>query len=191
MTHALLQAPVEPLPGRQSGFDRNVVVERDDSRRFAKRRSLRDDGTDMTRLRYLIFGILLAVSASACGAPVDTASTQGIDSQAPQSVTTTDSTLAEPARAASEWVHVKYREDGAVDVAEFEHFEPLDPPVTEAWYDRSKLYMIVNLEGTNYHYCRFSADDWAGFVDSGDAGSYYASHIRGSNDCRRGGVPSY
>lgn len=148
------------------------------------------DQNDMARVRSLIFGVLLAVSASACGATVDTTPTQDIDRRAPQFATTTASTLSESARLASEWVDVKYREGGPVDVAEFEHFEPRDPPVTEAWYDRSNLYLIVNLEGTNYHYCRFLAGDWVGFVDSGDAGSHYASQIRGSHDCRRGGVPS-
>ena len=136
----------------------------------------------MAHLRTVILGILITVALTACGADIRSEPRAPTAGAAASQASAPDGSL---------WVHVKYRSGGPVDVAGFAHHRPLDPPVNEAWYDASNQYMIVNLEGTNYHYCRFTRGDWADLVNASNAGSYYQGQIRGSFDCRGGGVPSY
>lgn len=136
----------------------------------------------MTLRRAGVLFVLGSVGLAACTGDV---------SPTPTPVIVTASTRA-TAPDGSLWIHVKYRQEGPVDVSDFEHHRPYDdPPVDEAWYDAPNRYMIVNLDGTNYHYCQFTRIDWDRFVGASDAASYYTSHIRGDFDCRDGGVPSY
>jgi len=91
------------------------------------------------------------------------------------------------------YVTVKYR-DGDVDVAN-PRFEYLDTSTSSfvqgAWYDFSEQYMIINLNGTNYHYCSLPSSVWQEFMTAESFGSYYNSDIKGYYDCRENPVPNY
>jgi len=60
------------------------------------------------------------------------------------------------------WVSVKYRSD-PVDVGA-PYFDSLDRSgssvVRDAWFDQKSQYLVINLNGTNYHYCGLSEDVW-------------------------------
>ena len=60
-----------------------------------------------------------------------------------------------------------------------------------AWYDDANDYMVINLKGTNYHYCRFPRSEWNGLLNAPSHGRYYHQNIKGRYDCRLGGVPGY
>jgi len=91
----------------------------------------------------------------------------------------------------SEYVNVKYR-DTKVDVASFEYLDGGDSSfVREAWYDDNNQYMIINLNGTNYHYCGLPSSTWDSLRESSSLGSFYNSSIKGHYDCRVNPVPSY
>ncbi len=61
-----------------------------------------------------------------------------------------------------------------------------------AWWDAISSYLVVDLNGTLYHYCAFNADDVDGLVGATSGGDYYQAHVRGSHDCRVvGTVPVY
>lgn len=88
---------------------------------------------------------------------------------------------------------IKYRST-PVDVDK-PYFESLDTSgsslVRGAWYDKSKRYMIISLNGTNYHYCGLDEDTWSSFKSSDSFGRAYNSTIKGNFDCRIFPVPSY
>ena len=63
--------------------------------------------------------------------------------------------------------------------------------VRGAWYDASKDYMVIDLNGTKYHYCRFPSGTWKGLLSSTSHDRYYKTMIKGRYDCRKGGVPKY
>jgi hypothetical protein len=100
-----------------------------------------------------------------------------------------------------EWITIKYRPT-AVNVSNgyFYYWQPEIPGnLLEAWWDRYNNYLIVNLRGTNYHYCSFSEFSWTALRDSarlsdkGGVDSYFRRFIRGSDsyDCRLNPVPEY
>ncbi len=88
---------------------------------------------------------------------------------------------------------VKYR-DTLVDVGApyFENLGRLDSTlVYDAWYDEKNSYMVINLSGTNYHYCGFGKSDWKSLETASSMGRWYRANIKGSFDCRIYPVPSY
>ena len=88
---------------------------------------------------------------------------------------------------------VKYR-DTLVDIAApyFENLGRLDSTlVYDAWYDENNSYMVINLSGTNYHYCGFRRSDWKNLQTASSMGRWYRANIKGSFDCRIYPVPSY
>lgn len=100
-----------------------------------------------------------------------------------------------------EWITIKYRPT-PVNVANgyFNYWRPEVPGnLLEAWWDRYNRYLIVNLSGTNYHYCSFSDFSWTALRDSarlpdkGGVDSHFRRFIRGSDsyDCRSSPVPNY
>jgi len=103
------------------------------------------------------------------------------------------SDIREGSQYAPNYVYVKYR-DGLVDIAN-PRFEYLDTSksswVRGAWYDDDNQYMIINLSGTNYHYCGIPASIWNSFKLTDSFGSFYNSHIKGRYDCRIYPVPQY
>lgn len=63
--------------------------------------------------------------------------------------------------------------------------------VNGAWYDSQNKYMIINLSGTNYHYCGLPSSIWSSFKLASSFGTYYNSNIKGKYDCRVNPIPSY
>lgn len=94
---------------------------------------------------------------------------------------------------AEQLLTVKYRAT-PVDV-DGPHFEPLDTAnssfIRGAWYDKSKQYMLINLQGTNYHYCGLDAQTWNDFKASESFGKSYHARIKGQFDCRQTPAPEY
>ena len=91
------------------------------------------------------------------------------------------------------WVTVKYRPT-SVDVGApyFERLGRADSTlVYAAWYDDGNNYMVINLTGTNYHYCGFPRSSWIALQTAGSMGSHYRSNIKGRYDCRVHFVPTY
>ena len=88
---------------------------------------------------------------------------------------------------------VKYR-SSSVDVDK-PYFEVLDTSESSwiggAWYDEGNQYMIINLNGTNYHHCGLLKEVWRGLKRASSFGSYYTKQIRGKYDCREHRVPEY
>lgn len=88
---------------------------------------------------------------------------------------------------------IKYRDD-SVDIAHprFEsHNTSRSSFIRNAWYDSTEDYMIINLNGVNYHYCGMPGSAWDGFKSASSLGSYYRENIKGDFDCRIHPVPSY
>jgi hypothetical protein len=91
----------------------------------------------------------------------------------------------------SEYLSVKYR-NTKVDVASFEHLDGGDSSlVRNAWYDDGNHYMIINLNGTNYHYCGLPSSTWSSLKSASSLGSFYNSSIKGKYDCRVNPMPNY
>lgn len=92
-----------------------------------------------------------------------------------------------------DWVTVRYRPT-AVDVGApyFERLGRADSTlVYAAWYDDEANYMVINLAGTNYHYCGFPRSAWIALQTAGSMGRHYQSNIKGRYDCRVHFVPTY
>jgi hypothetical protein len=96
-----------------------------------------------------------------------------------------------------QWVTVKYR-DTPVNVASgsFTHWLPLSSQtgnVRQVWYAANSEYMLIQLGGTVYHYCDFSAYQWNALLGADNVDSHYALFIRGGalNDCRYSSVPQF
>jgi len=128
----------------------------------------------------------------------------GIESEAPAEVQELVGAVSDaPTEAASGstatrswkpiWVTVKYRPT-PVDVGA-PHFKSLGHResrlVTGAWYDGGNNYLVINLNGTNYHYCGFPRSAWQALRNAESMGRHYNAEIRGEHDCRNYIVPSY
>ena len=91
------------------------------------------------------------------------------------------------------WVSVRYRSD-PVDLAVPGRFELLIPDSTlvdAVAYDPTNGYLLIALDGVWYHYCRVPDGVWDRLSTAASAGSFYNAELRGSFDCRAGGIPSY
>ena len=91
------------------------------------------------------------------------------------------------------FVSIKYRSD-PVDVAApyFEKLERSDSSmVLEAWFDSNNQYLVINLVGTNYHYCSLPNVIWDSLKAADSMGTYFQSSIKGGYDCRIHPVPIY
>ena len=93
------------------------------------------------------------------------------------------------------WVTVKYRST-PVDVGTggFEHWTNENPGnVREGWFDVRNDYMLLNLDGTVYHYCNVSIAWWRSLTSAKSADLQFDLYFKGSMiyDCRRYAVPSY
>ena len=93
--------------------------------------------------------------------------------------------------AASADIYVKYQ--GWVDETQMADLWTKDSSVVyNMWYDDYYEYLIVNLQGTNYHYCGIPSDVVAEWQFSSSLGTYYSWYIRGNYDCRyQGTIPPY
>jgi len=88
---------------------------------------------------------------------------------------------------------IKYRPTTVdVDKPYFEYLNTLRSSfVRGAWYDKKNRYMIINLSGTNYHYCGVEEGTWKVFKSSPSFGKAYNSMFKGRFDCRINPVPTY
>lgn len=88
-----------------------------------------------------------------------------------------------------ESVDVKYH--GAVSLENFDCFA-LKPSslVKRVCYHHANSHLLVNLQGTFYHYCAVPDDLVFAFVNADSLGSFYRDKIKGQNhDCRMHGLP--
>ncbi len=148
-----------------------MASRRDAPASSARRRSL----PGLTALVALAAGIMLG----ACGSSAGT-----VQIERPSGGST----------AESEWVVVKYR-DSPVDVRSpgFVELDRSDSSLIKAaWYDTSNDYLVINLNGTNYHYCAFPGSAWSELISADSMGSHFRDRIKGNYDCRHVGVvPGY
>jgi len=87
---------------------------------------------------------------------------------------------------------IKYRDTPVCLDRGFEYQStPKSSWIGGAWYDRKNQYMVINLKGTLYHYCRMPPEIWAAFKVADSYGRFYEGNIKGRFDCRLGGVPAY
>ena len=64
--------------------------------------------------------------------------------------------------------------------------------VKNIWYDNYNEYLIVDLKGTNYHYCGIPEDEVHDWQFAPSLGRYYYQNIKGNYDCRyQGTIPGY
>ena len=91
------------------------------------------------------------------------------------------------------YVSIKYRAD-PVDIGA-PYFEALDRSdssvVNDAWFDESNQYLVINLQGTAYHYCGLPNAIWNALKAAESMGSYFQDQIKGNFDCRVLPVPEY
>lgn len=91
------------------------------------------------------------------------------------------------------YISVKYR-NSSVDI-NHSRWEKIDTSsssfVNGAWYDSQNRYMIINLNGTYYHYCGLPLSAWSSFKSASSFGSHFNSNIKGRYDCRVNPVPDY
>jgi hypothetical protein len=99
------------------------------------------------------------------------------------------------AEVRSENVDVKYR--GPVDLKTFECRDITRSSfIQRVCYDKAQSYMIINLRGTNYHYCELPTATYDALIIAPSMGQFYNANIKGSGkdgpyDCRTHRVPSY
>jgi len=90
----------------------------------------------------------------------------------------------------SEVVQVKYR--GDVSLRPFRCTEISESSVVKrVCYDRSNRYMLINLNGTYYHYCGIDSDTVSNLLSADLKGRFYNVNIKQRFDCRMHPVPSY
>lgn len=96
----------------------------------------------------------------------------------------------------SETIAVKYR-NGALPLDTFQCENKFSSSVVERiCYDETKNYLVVNLKGTNYHYCSVGKSLFQSFLKAESKGSFYNQQIKissnnGLYDCRNHVVPDY
>jgi hypothetical protein len=92
--------------------------------------------------------------------------------------------------AYAESVNVKYR--GIVDLAPFT-CETITRSsfIERVCYDQQNTYMLIELNGTWYHYCEIDTDTVSSLLAAESMGRYYNASIKGRFDCRTHRVPDY
>ena len=58
-------------------------------------------------------------------------------------------------------------------------------------YDAKNAYMLINLNGTWYHYCEIDQDTVSSLLAAEFMGRFYNASIKGNFDCRTHRVPAY
>jgi hypothetical protein len=92
--------------------------------------------------------------------------------------------------ADAEAVNVKYR--GLVDLAPF-NCESIARSsfIERVCYDTKNAYMLIELNGTWYHYCEIDSETVSNLLAADSMGRYYNASIKGRFDCRAHRVPNY
>jgi KTSC domain len=86
---------------------------------------------------------------------------------------------------------------GPVDLKTFERRDTNRSSfIQRVCYDKAQSYMIINLRGTNYHYCELPPTTFDGLMGAPSMGQFYNQNIKGSGsdgpyDCRTHRVPAY
>lgn len=97
--------------------------------------------------------------------------------------------FAHLAASAGEVVNVKYH--GPVDVGRMDCHSRPSSLVWRTCYDQANRYLVVNLKGTYYHYCRMPSAVVREWREAESMGRYYLANIKANAyDCRAGGIPS-
>jgi hypothetical protein len=92
--------------------------------------------------------------------------------------------------ANAEIVNVKYR--GMVDLSPFACENVTGSSFIErVCYDVKNTYMLIELNGTWYHYCEIDQDTTSNLLAAESMGRYYNASIKGRFDCRTHRVPGY
>jgi hypothetical protein len=95
------------------------------------------------------------------------------------------------AAAGAETVDVKYRA-GQVDLKAFDCvYITRSSFIRRVCYDQTNEYMLINLNGTYYHYCEIDADTVAALKTADSMGRYFNAEVKGHFDCRTNRVPTY
>jgi len=95
-----------------------------------------------------------------------------------------------PSLAHAESVFVKYR--GEVDLEPFDCTDiERSSFIERVCYDEANEYMLINLNGTYFHYCDIDSDTVDALLEADSMGRFYNVFIKGSFDCRTGYVPEY
>src|SRR3989442_15275819 len=83
----------------------------------------------------------------------------------------------------AETVLVKYR--GPVDLKTFSCNDITRSSfIRRVCYDRSNQYMLINLNGTYYHYCEIDNSTVVSLLAADSMGRFYNANIKGQFDCR-------
>jgi hypothetical protein len=94
------------------------------------------------------------------------------------------------AAARAETVDVKYR--GQVDLKAFDCVDITRSSfIRRVCYDQTNEYMLINLNGTYYHYCEIDSDTVAALKTADSMGRYFNGEVKGHFDCRTNRVPTY
>ena len=90
----------------------------------------------------------------------------------------------------SESVAVKY--NGLVDLKPFDCQDVSRSSfIKRVCYDRSNEYMLINLNGTYYHYCEIDNATVVALLSAQSMGRFFNSAVKGQFDCRTHKVPRY
>lgn len=90
----------------------------------------------------------------------------------------------------AESVDVKYR--GEVNLKFFDCTDIARSSfIRRICYDETNEYMLINLNGTYYHYCAIDAGTVSSLLSAPSMGRFYNSSIKGNFDCRTHRVPEY
>ena len=90
----------------------------------------------------------------------------------------------------AETADVKYR--GPVDLGPFACTTiERSSFIRRVCYDQANAYMIVNLNGTYYHYCDIDRTTVKSLLGAELMGRFFNASIKGHFDCQTGHVPAY
>ena len=96
--------------------------------------------------------------------------------------------IALPTLCFAETVSVKNR--GTVDLRSFNcEWVSGSSVVRRVCYDKPNRYILINVSGTYYQYCRIDEYTVARLLRADSVGLHYYANIEGQFDCRLGGVP--
>lgn len=92
-----------------------------------------------------------------------------------------------------EFIKVKYRQNGAINILEdyFQEIENTDSTIRNAWYDSENLFLLIQIKKTVYQYCNVSEDIWNILNTHKTPYIPYQEYIRGRFDCREFGEIIY
>ena len=91
--------------------------------------------------------------------------------------------------AGAEYADVKYR--GPVDLTPFICQDAKSSFVRRICYDEAQTYMLINLNGTWYHYCEIEHRTVDALLRAESVGQFFNASIKGRFDCRVNRVPNY